>query len=150
MKGDDKLYFAPFLTEEQMRARWPEGKMSNDMITSFSVMTTGHFGETVSPYFRFNLAQNFGLGYATTANIGFVVQRMAELLELFDDDTRDFCDDIKRTPVRIYHWGHAGDNLAKTFCIGHFMNNSFIYAQDLIWTGIPLEDVAELRKGGAE
>lgn len=138
MKGDDKLFEAPFLTLAEMELRWPDGRLNNDMITSFNIDITGHFGEIVSPYFQFaGTCQGICAGYASTPNVGFIIRRVAQLLDLFEDDTRDFGRAVKNCPVRLYSWGHGGDSVMDTVCIGHFMKDKFLYGHDLMRTGLP-------------
>lgn len=150
MRGDEKLFFAPDMTLAEIRRRWPDGKLENDCVRRFAVEITGHYGFIVSPYIEFAKEQPIGLGYVTTGNVGFIIQRVAKLLDLFEDDTRDFGKAIENCPLRIYSWGHAGDNHMKTICIGHFMKDRFIHGFDLILTGLPLELAAKQQEGGAE
>ena len=147
MSGDEKLFFAPFLSLDDVQSRWPNGKLRNDCIESFRMDITGHFGCIVSPRFNLVEQQPFGCGYASTANVGFIIKRVAELFDLFEDDTRDFYKAITRCPLRIYSWGHAGDSVMETICIGHFMKDRFIYGYDLMLTGLPIEIASKQRSG---
>ena len=150
MKGDNKRFFAPDMTLAEIRRRFPRGELLNDMVSNFSVDIVGHGGYLVCPRFDLKREQPLCMGYASTSNIGFIVQRVATLLGLFEDDGRDFGKAIANCPLRIYDWGGGGDIRMKTVCIGHFMENRFIYGWDLMLTGLPLERAAELKEGGAE
>ena len=150
MKGDENLFFAPFLSLGEIQRRWPNGELENECIKRFVVDITGHGGCIVSPYFDLVKHQPFGCGYASTANVGYIIQRVAELLGLFEDDTRDFGKAIANCPLRIYSWGLPGDSVMKTICIGHFMENRFVYGWDLMLTGLPRELAMAQLEGGVE
>ena len=143
MKGEKNLYTAPFLTLAEIRGRWPDGELANDMVKGFHVSIVGHFGELVCPGFDLVAGQTLCDGYASTFNIGFIIKRMAQLLGLYEDDPRDFGEAIARQPVRIYSWGVCGGNYMDSICIGHFMDDRWLWGRDLMRTGLP-------KKGGAE
>ena len=101
------------------------------------------FGELVCPGFDLVAGQTLCDVYASTFNIGFIIKRMAQLLGLYEDDPRDFGEAIAWQPVRIYSWGVCGGNYMDSICIGHFMDDRWLWGRDLMRTGLP-------KKGGAE
>lgn len=141
MKGDDKRFEAPYMTLAEIKRRWPNGELTNDMIEKADIEIIGHFGELVFPWFKTRKFPN-GLcaGYASTANIGYIIRRISQLLGLFEDDQKSFLDTIRNTPVRLYSWGMAGDSVMETICVGHFMEDRFIYGADLMRTGLMKEE----------
>ena len=142
MKGDDKLFEAPFLTLDEIARRWPNGKLANDMIVEADIEIIGHFGELVCPFFKLrNFAYGLCAGYASTANFGFIIRRVSQLLDLFEDDRKSFLRTVRNTPVRLYSWGHAGDSVMETVCLGNFLDDRFLYGLDLMRTGLPLFDI---------
>lgn len=142
MKGDDKRFEAPYMTLAEIRRRWPNGELTNDMIVEADIEIVGHFGELVCPWFRTRKFPN-GLcaGYASTANIGFIIRRTCQLLDLFEDDQKSFLTKIRNTPVRLYSWGMAGDSVMETICLGHFMEDRFVFGADLMKTGLMKEEI---------
>lgn len=144
MKDDDKLYEAPFLTLDEITRRWPKGELKNDMIRDARIEIIGHFGELVGiELFLEDKLNPLCAGYASTANVGFIIRRVSQLLALFDDDPRDFMTEIQNAPVRIYDWGRGGDSVMEKCCIGHFMKDRFIYGADLMKTGLPIAETKE-------
>lgn len=141
MKDDDKRFEAPYMTLAEIKRRWPNGELMNDMIEKADIEIIGHYGELVCPWFRLRKFLN-GLcaGYASTANIGYIIKRMSQLLDLFEDDGKSFLETIRNTPVRLYTWGMAGDSVMETICVGHFMEDRFIFGADLMKTGLMKED----------
>lgn len=119
-----------FMTLAKIQSIWPGGRLENDMIKKATIAITGHGGFIVSPVFHLAKNHPIGLGYRTTGNIGFIIQCMGHLLGLFEDDTRDFGRAIENCPVRIYSW--AGEKYLETLCIGHFMEDRFVFGGDLI------------------
>jgi len=109
-----------------------DAEIKNDMIEEIKIRRDLGFILSPTVYMKSG-RQPFLSGYNSTHNIGFMLLALAGLLDVNRDGD---CDDIlaafKNTPCRIASNGHAGDNIAETTWIGHFMFDRWMRAIDII------------------
>lgn len=103
--------------------------IENNIIERVDVNCIGHFDNLVTLQI---VCKNVWAmsGYNNTANIGFIIKKLVELLDLTQEDGIRLSD-IKNIPCRIVYedpncsWG------AKCVGIGHFMEDRFVLVDDL-------------------
>ena len=145
MKRERDLYQPPIMTEAAMRDRFPGGELSNDCIKRVEVCYTLYGGGIVELNIqptRFD--GTFCAGYVSTANVGFIIDSLVKLLGIDKvQGAAEECFDVVRAfsgvPFRVYSWGDWGDRTMETVCIGHFMEDRFVWGKNLMMAGLPLE-----------
>lgn len=144
------LFWPRQYTEAEVRAKWPEGRMRNDRVKSarlgYNVMAGGIVDLVVVPE---KYPGCFCGGRVSTANVGFILRVLVQLLGVDADrpdklrDDFDVLQQLERTPFRVWSWGHAGCKVMETTCIGHFLEDRFVYGEDLMFAGMDCRRSAE-------
>ena len=114
------------VTEEKIKS---DGhRLSNDMIRGAEVTVSSHYYGVVSMKMWVTCCCLIH-DYNNTNRLGYIIHAIAELLDLKkeDDSAFDFFK-IKDIPVRIIHDGA----FSKVLGFGHFMENKFVYTEDLM------------------
>lgn len=102
--------------------------IENNIIERVDVNCVGHFDNLVTLQIACKNVWAMS-GYNNTANIGFIIKKLVELLDLTQEDGIRLSD-IKNIPCRIVYedpncsWG------AKCVGIGHFMEDRFVLVDD--------------------
>lgn len=101
-----------------------EFTIENNIITKLDIDIIAHFGNTVSLVMDCRYCRPLPL-YNSTANIGYVIRRLVEFLDIEREDGITLSQ-IKNIPIRIVYDGN------KTIAFGHFMDDKFITIEDLM------------------
>lgn len=116
-----------------------DAKIENDMILNVCIARSRGFILELSVQFV-SKRQEIFLGYANTANIGFMILALADLLGVNKDGhCMDILDSFKGTPCRIASNALPGDRIAEQTWIGHFMKDEFALAHSIILEGLKNE-----------
>ena len=101
-------------------------QLENEMIRGVSINVSGHFYGTVSIQMWTGCCCLLH-DYNNIRNIGYIIHAIGKLLDLDTDDSGfDFCK-IKDVPIRIISDGA----FSKVLGFGNFMNDKFVYTEDL-------------------
>ena len=108
--------------------------IENNIIERVDVNCIGHFGNLVTLQI---VCKNVWAmsGYNNTANIGFIIKRLVELLDLTQEDGVRLSQ-IKDVPIRIVYSDSNCSFGSKCVGIGHFMKDRFVLIEDLAKCGL--------------
>ena len=119
------------------RERW---ELRNDMIKCVKVHSCDHGFLSLGVDYASG-QQGVGYGYRSEANIGVMINALAELVgEKYING--DILKAMEGKPIRVLFKFSAGAPVAECTYIGHFMEDKFIYFHDLIMAGY-VEEVKE-------
>ena len=108
--------------------------IENNIIERVDVNCIGHFGNLVTLQI---VCKNVWAmsGYNNTANIGFIIKRLVELLDLTQEDGVRLSE-IKNVPIRAVYSDSNCSFGSKCVGIGHFMKDRFVLIEDLAKCGL--------------
>lgn len=113
------------ITEERIKS---DGhRLQNDIIRGAGITMSSHFYGVVSLKMWTTCCCLFH-DYNNTRSLGYIIHAIAELLDLKEEDSAFDFFSIKDVPIRIIHDGA----FSKVIGFGHFMENKFVYTEDLM------------------
>lgn len=113
------------VTEEKIKS---DGhRLQNDMIRGAGITMSGHYYGVVSLKVWTTCCCLIH-DYNNTRSLGYIIHAIAELLDLKKEDSAFDFFKIKDVPIRIIHDGA----FSKVLGFGHFMENKFVYTEDLM------------------
>ena len=107
--------------------------IKNNIIKEFDINIIGHFGNCVCLEICCRNVHPMS-GYNNTSNIGYILKSLIKLLDIEKEDGLRFSN-IKNIPCRIVWKGN------QSIGIGSFMEDKFVYIEDLGKLGIKAERV---------
>ena len=120
------------MTEQQVRDYFEDEEcyIENNIIKDARVVVTGHFNGAVSLDIT---CENICVlsAYNSTRNIGFIIQILAEFLNVIEDNSVGL-EKFSGLPIRLVTTGWGG----RCIGIGHFMKDKFILIEDLVKVGL--------------
>lgn len=115
-------------------------EIKNDMIEQIQIRRDRGFILGCTVHMKSG-RQPFLNGYHNTGNIGYILLALAELLGVNKSgECSDLLESFKNTPCRVASNGMAGDIIAETTWLGHFMFDNWMLAKDIVQIGFEKEN----------